>query len=605
MQISAASLVAASATQSNAQEKKPNILWIVVEDASPHIGCYGETTIDTPNINALAAEGIRFENAFVTCPVCSPARSAMMTGMYQTSIGGHNHRSQATSGKGGGNTDYYDSYTLPKNISMVSDLFRDAGYYTCNGANPDCAKAGKTDYNFVNPTSPYDGADWRDAPDGEPFFAQIQLSGGKWRKGSIESNDIQLPPYYPDDEVMRNDWAEYLASWIKVDEEVGQIVKDLKNAGVYDNTLIAFITDHGISHARGKQFLYEEGIRIPMILRLPGGAQAGTVRNDLALHIDLAPISLALAGAPIPSHLEGQDLLSTSRQSREFIVSARYRCDETIDIIRCVRTPRYKYIRNFLSYRPHLQRNQYKDGKLIVQQLRTLHEKEALTPFQDRIFNPTRPPEELYDLVADPNEMTNLAGDPSFDNVLNEHRARLYAWMRETRDPGLIPEPILEDLGKEHGSKHAAMQSAGMDTVISRTIDVISAGEQNQRAKLIDALDDKDPSVRYWATTWLGNLMAVEHIDMMEAHTKDSNETVRLAAHLALCKTGNHGAHLPKLIEYVEHPNRILGMYAMNAIEQTGILNNDVKNASETALKTPYEFTQRYGRRLRAKCEAL
>jgi arylsulfatase A-like enzyme len=601
--IGAGAVTAASAFGKPAPTR-PNILWIIVEDASPHIGCYGETAIQTPHLDALAAEGVRFENAMVTCPVCSPVRSALVTGMYQTTIGSHNHRSQNEGQKAGGNTAYYDSYRLPEGVPMVGDLFRAAGYFVCNGREPAMAKAGKTDYNFINTSPPYDGADWRKAPEGAPFFAQIQLHGGKRRKESLDTDTFEVPPYYPNDPVMRRDWSEYLASWAFVDTQVGEIIRDLKAAGVYDNTLIAFITDHGISHVRGKQFLYEEGIRVPMIVRFPDNRLANTVRTDLALHIDLPPISLACAGIPIPAHLQGSDVFSEQHEERAFVVSARDRCDETIDAIRCVRTPRYKYIRNFLSYRPHMQRSQYKDAKTITQHMRTLHAQEALTPLQNRIFHPTRPPEELYDLAADPFECSNLAGSPEHRTALLEQRERLYKWIEETRDPGVIPEPILEDLGKEHGSKYAAMQRPEMGALLKRVIETIAAGENNDRRRLHAALRDADPSVRYWAATWLGNLLAVESVAAVEALTKDLVPTVRLSAHLALCKLGMEDEHLPRLAALIDDPNQIVGLYAMNAIEQCGILNEVIKNAAEKALQSPYNGTQRYGKRLLAKCDA-
>ncbi len=588
-----------------AEVSKPNILWIIAEDASPHIGCYGETAIQTPHIDALAAEGVRFENAFVTCPVCSPSRSAMITGMYQTAIGSHNHRSQNEGPKAGGNSDYLASYELPGAIPLVGDLFRDAGYYVCNGRDPDAQKPGKTDYNFITRTPPYDGSDWRRAPEGVPFFAQIQLQGGKWRQDSVENGDFDLPPYYPDDAVMRKDWSEYLASWERVDQQVGEVVQSLKEAGVYDNTLLVFITDHGISHARGKQFLYEEGIRIPMIVRFPDGRLAGSVRNDLALHIDLAPISLAFAGIAIPGHLQGRDVFAPDYAERPFAVSARDRCDETIDVIRSVRTPKYKYIRNFLSYRPHMQHSQYKDGKEIVQHLRALHAHEALTPLQERLFAPDRPPEELYDLEADPFETTNLAGSPEHEKVLREQRERLYNWILETHDPGVIPEPILEDLGKEFGSKYAAMRRPEIEDILRRVLETIAAGETNDRAALRAAVADPDPSVRYWAATWLGNLRAVECQPFVWELAADPVPTVRLAAHLALCKLGESDAHLSELVKLLDDPNLLVGMYAMNAIEQTGILDATVENAARNALDNPYDGTQRYGNRLLAKCEAL
>jgi arylsulfatase A-like enzyme len=596
--------VAAVSSRGEAAGNRPNILWIVSEDASAHLGCYGETAVNTPHLDALAKDGVRFENAFVTCPVCSPARSALVTGMYQTTVGSHNHRSQNAGQKAGGNERYYDSYQLAEEIPLISDLFRAAGYYVTNGSDPSRKKGGKTDYNFIRSQQIYDGADWRDAPDGTPFFAQIQLHGGKRRKEALGNNDFDLPPYYPDDAVMRKDWSEYLASWEFADQQVGEVIRQLKAAGVYENTLIAFITDHGVSHLRGKQFLYEEGIRVPMILRFPKGQHGGTVRSDLALHIDLAPISLALSGIPVPEHLQGSDVFSNEGPERTFVVSARDRCDETIDVIRCVRTPRYKYIRNFLSYRPHLQRSQYKDAKAISQHMRLLHEQEALTPLQNRIFHPDRPPEELYDLEKDTFETTNLAGNPEHDALLREQRGRLREWIIGTRDPGLIPEPILEEMGRKHGNKFTAMQQPGMGALLERIMKTIDAGEKNDRSTLSDAMADLDPVVRYWATTWMGNLAALEYKNDIEARTKDPVATVRLAAHLALCRIGMHDEHLPHLKALIDDSNLIVGLYAMNAIEQTGILDDVVQSAATAALQSPYNGTQRYGKRLLAKCEA-
>jgi len=583
---------------------RPNVLWILAEDASPHLGCYGETAIKTPNLDALAAEGVRFQNAYVTCPVCSPCRSAFATGMYQTTIASHNHRSQNTGKKGGGNTAHYDSYCLPETIPLISDLFRAAGYYTCNGADPDANKPGKTDYNFINLAPPYDGSDWRQAPEGTPFFAQIQLRGGKWRPKDFDAGDFNLPPYYPDDPVLRSDWAEYLGCWERQDRQVGEIVQSLKDGGVYDNTLVVFLTDHGISHVRGKQFLYEEGIRVPLIIRFPDRRHAGMVRDDLALHIDLAPVSLAFADLPVPGHLQGLDLFAPDYEPRSFVVAARDRCDETIDVIRCVRTSRYKYIRNFLSYRPHMQYNQYKDAKAITKRMRQLHAAGTLTSLQDRIFNPTRPPEELYDLEADPHETVNLAESPEQAETLAMLRKQLYDWIRETRDPGLIPEPILEDLGRKYGSKLAAMRQPHIQGLPLRIVETIEAGERGDTESVRAALDAEEPSIRYWAAVWLGNLADEPSTGRLEALTEDPVPTVRVAAHLALCRLGHSDIHLPKLAGFLDEKNLIVGMYAMNAVEQTGILNDAVREAAQKALDNPYEFTQRYGRRLLALCEA-
>lgn len=603
-QLSAVALGSLGLRKASAEPKtaRPNILWIVAEDASPHLGCYGETAIKTPHLDALAGEGVRFENAFVTCPVCSPCRSALATGMYQTTLGAHNHRSQKDSGKAGGNRAFYDSYQLPEATPLLSDLFRAAGYYTCNGAGPTASKPGKTDYNFITRTPLYGGSDWRKAPKGKPFFAQIQLHGGKSRPKDFKAGSFTLPPYYPDDAVLQQDWAEYLGSWEKQDREVGQIIQSLKEAGVYDKTLVIFITDHGISHVRGKQFLYEEGIRVPLIVRFPDGRRAGQVRTDLALQIDLGPVSLAEAGIPIPGHLQGDDLFAANYQPRKFIVSARDRCDETIEIIRCLRTPKYKYIRNFMSYRPHLQFNQYKDGKNITKRMRQLHAEGKLTPLQDQIFNPTRPPEELYDLEADPHETINLAGKSEHKERLAGFRQELYDWMLESGDPGLIPEPILEDLGRKHGSKYAAMQDPAVRTLIPKLIKVIEAGEARDLKTLHTALTDTDPSVRYWAAVWLGHLEDKTAQAQLETVMDNAVPVVQVAAALALCKLGHTEQYLPRLVELIDNENLLVGMYAMNAIEQTGLLNKTVEQAARKASVSRYEFTRRYGKRLRKMC---
>jgi arylsulfatase A-like enzyme len=588
------------------QSKKPNILWILAEDASAHIGCYGETAIKTPNLDNLAAEGIRFDNAFVTCPVCSPCRSAFVTGIYQTTLGAHNHRSQSDTGKAKASPQYYKSFELPDAVPMITDLFRKAGYYTTNGkykSGLSKLTSGKTDYNFINPTPPYDGIDWRDCPNDKPFFSQIQLGGGKSR-GDKSSNDIKdftLPPYYPDHKVMRDDWKTYLNSWLKQDREVGEIVQELKDAGKLDNTVIFFLTDHGISHIRGKQFLYEEGIRVPLIVRFPDGHLANTVRDDLTIHIDLAPTSLALAGIEIPAYFQGRDIFAKKLTPRDFIVTARDRCDETIEIIRCVRTRQYKYIRNFLSYRPHAQPNQYKDGKEISKTMRKLHEEGELNELQARIFNPTRPTEELYDIKSDPNETKNLATNPRYAKQLAKLRKTLYGWMIETKDLGLIPEPIAEDLGKRYGNKYNILQDKKYNNLISQLIRTIEAGNNKDLKTLHKLLKTGNDSQKYWAATWAGVNKDKRAEESLKKMTTSKTPALRVASLLALYRIKPCDEYLKGLTNEINNPNAIVGMYAMNAIEQTEVLNKTTENAADFALKNDYGFTVRYAKRLKGK----
>jgi arylsulfatase A-like enzyme len=431
-----------------AAAERPNILWIIPDDMSAHFSCYGETAVQTPHVDRLAARGTRFTNAFVTAPVCSTCRSAFITGMYQTSIGAHHHRS----GRGS------EKIRLPSHINLVPKLFQDAGYYTTVTGTADAKKMGKTDYNFEWDKSCYDGSDWAKRPKGKPFFAQIQCPGGKlrgkdpagWDKmaksakatlgSSVSLDAVKLPPYYPNHPDIVRDWAAYLDSVRMTDHLVGEVVARLEKEGALDNTLIIFMTDHGISHARGKQFMYDEGVHVPLVIAGPG-VQGNAVRGDVVEHIDIAAISLAAAGIPIPDYMQARDILAKDYKARDYAFSARDRCDETVDHMRSLRSTDFKYIRNFLPQRPYLQPCAYKDAKSILKAMREWHAAGKLNAVQSLIMRETRPPEELYDIHADPHEIHNLADDPKHAKRLATMRARLDRWIVETGDKGNAPEP--------------------------------------------------------------------------------------------------------------------------------------------------------------------
>ncbi|MBM3846320.1 MAG: sulfatase [Verrucomicrobia bacterium] len=428
--------------------ERPNIVWIMVDDMSPHLSCYGETTIKTPHLDRLATEGARFTRAFVTGPICSISRSALMTGCYQTAIGCQNHRSSTPRWP----------IQLPSGMKPIPQLLREAGYHTSNLSFQDFMKSGgnvgvaKTDYNFIwDRAATYDLTHWTSRAPGKPFFVQVQLHGGKHRGqaprsdwptkvkttlGSItRAEDVKLPPSLPDDPVIREDWAQYLDTVRYTDWEVGQIIDRLKQAGELDRTLILFWTDHGISHVRAKQFLYDAGLHVPLLVRGPG-VPAGTVRNDLVEHIDIAAATLTFAKIPQPSSMQAKNPFSVERAEKPFVFAARDRADETVDRIRSVRSLRYKYIRNFYPSRPYLQPNRYKDEKAIVRTMRRLHTEKKLTSEQSLIMAETRPQEEFYDLNLDPHELRNLAEDPLHQQALEEHRRALDEWMIRTDDRG-------------------------------------------------------------------------------------------------------------------------------------------------------------------------
>ena len=409
-----------------------------------------------------------------------------------------------------------------------------------------------------------------------------------------------LPPYYPGHPELRQDWAKYLDSWVETDKEVGKILNDLKIAGRLDSTAVFLWTDHGVSHLRGKQFLYEEGIRIPLIIKLPKSERAGTVRDDLIEHIDIAASSLKIAGIKIPKNVQGQDFLAADYKPRDFIFSGRDRCDETVDIQRCVRDSRFKYIRNFMSHVPHMQPNKYKDGKKIIQVIRSLHKEGKLNGIQARPFAVRRPPEELYDLKNDPFELVNLAENPINQNRLLLLRNALIKKMIETRDVGLIPEPILEDIGLDSGNKYKAFLDKDRSKQTRRLSDLIAAGEANNSSKILDYAKSSDPSTRYWAAVWLGVNNTTEGKSVLVEMVSDQVPAIRVAAAQALYRLGET-SRLKLLVEHINDPNLIVGMFALRAIEELGDAGKVYMDTIAKAQKSNYEFSRRIAQRLIAK----
>ena len=394
--------------------EKPNILWIYIEDMSPWIGCYGDTVNKdaTPTIDALAASGVRFSRCYVPAPVCSPCRSALITGAYQTTTGIHNHRSSRS--KAG-------AIHLPEGVTTLPELFQKAGYQTFN--------AGKDDYNFVyDRNALYSNTDeknkfaaWRSLDKDKPFFGQIQLSGGKSNvksvKNKVDPARMTPPPYFPNTDLFRKLKAHHYNTIRKTDSDPKIIIDNLKADGLLDNTIIVWFTDHGDNQSlRAKQFCTEAGTHVPLIITGPHTAlKAGIVRDELISALDISATSLAMAEIDIPDYFESKDLFARKYKPRTYVISARDRCDYTIDRIRAVRTENFRYIRNFLTDRPLLQ-PQYRDERKNAKTLRKGHAEGTLPELTEQIFFGPRPAEELYDHRKDPHEINNLALDPEFIN---------------------------------------------------------------------------------------------------------------------------------------------------------------------------------------------
>lgn len=439
-----------------AEAKRPNILWLIAEDFSPDLGCYGGKEVYTPNLDKLAKEGMRFTKAFTTAPVCSASRSGFMTGMYQTTIGAQHHRSHRD-----------DGYMLPDGVKVLPDWMRSGGYFTANIVKmPEEAGfkgTGKTDWNFTYIGKPFDTANWSELKNKQPFYAQINFSethrvGGKKGEGPWNSPKhadpakVELPPIYPDHPIVRADWAGYLDAATALDVKVGKVLEQLEKDGLADNTLIIFIGDHGEAHVRGKQFCYDDGLRIPLLVRWPKGLptpknyQAGKVSDQIIEAIDLNATSLAIAGIAKPAKMQGRIFLGDkSEPAREYAFGARDRCDETTFRFRTVRDARYRYIKNFMPERPFLQANNYKETSYPTWNLiKELGKEGKLTEWQKNFYlSPTMAPEELYDMETDPWSMNNLVNStkPEHQAVLKRLRVVLDKWITESDDQGRFPEP--------------------------------------------------------------------------------------------------------------------------------------------------------------------
>ncbi len=426
---------------------RPNILWLIAEDMSPDLGCYGEKQVSTPNLDRLAAQGMRFTNAYTTAPVCSASRSAFMTGMYQTTIGAHNHRSHRG-----------DGYRLPEGVRLLTDRMREAGYFTDNVVTfpkPIGFKgSGKTDWNFAHEPKPFDSKDWADLKGHQPFLAQVNFQETHRTFHAPRHTDpakVDLPPIYPDHPVAREDWAEYLDAVTELDRKIGLILDQLEKDGLSDSTMVVFMSDHGEAHVRGKQFCYDDGLRVPLIIRwpkgipTPSGYEAGRVSDRLIEAIDLAPTFLALAGVKKPETMQGRVFLGEQAEApRQYAFGARDRCDETVFRFRTVRDKRYRYIRNFTPEKPFFEPNAYKARQYPVWNLIPELDREGkLTAWQKAFYMaPHMPEEELYDMQADPWSMHNLVGStrPEDQKALEHLRKVLENWIKETDDQGRFPE---------------------------------------------------------------------------------------------------------------------------------------------------------------------
>jgi uncharacterized sulfatase len=412
----------------NTGTEKPNIVWIMMEDWGYELSCYGAAGILTPNIDAFSAKGIRYTNSFCTAPVCSPSRSAMMTGFHQNYIGANQHR---TRGPG------WEKKPLPHGIKPITHLLEEAGYFTC------LMESRKTDCNFTTDRPLFMGEDWGEREPGQPFFAQITFGGTHriWLRDPerpIDTGDVELPPYYPDHPLAKRDWANGLEAAQRVDRQIGDILDRLEAEGLAGNTLVFIIGDNGRCMPRGKQFLYDGGIQVPMLARWPGKIKAGKVSDDLVMTIDISATILEAAGIEPGYETHGRNLFGCETTGRKYIFAARDKMDDTYDAMRMVRSKDFKLIHNLMPERAYCQYNRYKEAQYpVLALLNVMNLKGELTPEQAAFMSPAKPEFELFDLRKDPFEMKNLADDPAYREIKQELLDELNAWREKINDQGV------------------------------------------------------------------------------------------------------------------------------------------------------------------------
>lgn len=540
-------LIYTGCTDSNSSQQVLNILWISTEDASPTaMGAYGDELANTPNIDELASRGITYTRAYVPAPICAPARSSIITGIQAATLGTQHLRSEIP---------------LPGDIKTLPQYLQNAGYYTTNNR--------KTDYNFsFNEHEVWDEssgeAHWRHRPENTPFFSVFNFTithEGNANKRSAETDSllnqlskradpgqVSLPPYLPDTKEMRRIWARYYDLISIMDQKVGKLLKELKDDGLADDTIVMFWSDHGFGLPRYKRWPYKSGLHVPLIVHMPDKYQslahkeAGSQSERLINLIDLAPTVLNLADAEIPSSMQGVPFLGkNSTKEREYVVATRSRADDVYEVSRTVIDDQYLYVRNYMPHQPWIQDAIiFGEGKESYRELHRVREMRNLPRQAQKMFQP-KPFEELYDLKSDPYETTNLADDESYANVIDTLRTQLDNWIQKTRDTGFLPES--EMMIRSRGSTPYEMaQDNGQYRLqqIKQMAEV--AGDANVDEQIyLDGLEAADSGVRYWAVMGLltradlDKFVSIDGIAGLRSTLSDPSPAVQIRAAETLC----------------------------------------------------------------------
>jgi arylsulfatase A-like enzyme len=550
------------------QKDKPNILWIVSEDNSPFLGCYGDTFATTPNLDKFAKQGILYKNAFATAPVCAPSRSTLITGMYPPSMGTEHMRS---------------TYPVPDYVKFFPRYFRESGYYTTNNS--------KKDYNTTDQLEAWDEssgkATYKNRKPGQPFFAVFNLNVSHesgihtsvpTEKLKHDPEKVKLPPYHPATPEMKHDWAQYYDKLEEMDHQAGALLKELEEQGLAENTIVFYYSDNGGILGRSKRFVYESGLRVPLIIRFPekykglSPGQPGTVTDRIVTFNDFAPTVLSLAGLEIPSHMQGKPFLGPKAvKERDYAYGFRGRMDERTDLSRTVRDKKFRYIRNYLPHKIYAQYLEYLWKAPSMPSWEAEFKAGKLNEDQKKFWQ-EKPSEELFDIENDPHNIHNLAADPKYKDVLLKLRKANHDWLIESQDVGFIPEALLSKISETTPLRDYAKSGKYELNKVIETAEIASSRDKSQLKELIKRLGDKDAVVRYWAV--IGTIVlkndAITAKAKLQTLLSDPEVTVRIAAAESLLALGETDAPVKTLSEALKSDNQMARVQALNVLETIG-----------------------------------
>ncbi len=555
---------------------RPNVLWLTCEDIGPELGCYGDAYADTPVIDALAANSLLYENFWSTAPVCAPARTTLISGIYPPSSGAEHMRSQTH---------------LPEGFKMYPQYLREAGYY--------CTNNSKEDFNLVKPGAVWDEssnqAHWKNRKPGQSFFAIFNNTATHESKIRTRPHEavhdpagVNLPAMHPDTPEVREDWAQYYDNITVMDRWVGGHLKALEDAGLADDTIVFFYGDHGSGMPGYKRWPYQSGLHVALIVHVPpkyahlapADFAPGARTDRLAGFIDLGATVLSLAGIAPPPQFQGHAFMGVfEAEEQPYMYGFRGRMDERYDMVRTVRDKRYQYIRNYMPHKIYGQFLSYMFQTPTTRVWKELYDQGKLTKAQRRFWE-TKPPEELYDLDSDPEEINNLADSPRHRRTLNRLRQAQEDWAMRIRDVGFLPEDEIHSRAA-NSSPFEVGHDAGaypLERILAMA-GRASSLKQADVPKLVKGLSDEDGAVRYWAA--LGFLMrgktgvAAGRDGLWKAMNSDASSSVRAVAAEALGRFGGDSDLRPALrtlreLSVPEVNSYYVAMLAMNAIEALG-----------------------------------